>query len=173
MELGVWMSANVVGHEVACMRDALGEHGRLHHVAMYYGVTQHNIDAAEMFREHDIQIEAGPDKHGVTQGQFLYVFEPGGNRIELFGEMGIMQFEPDYQTRTWDIAEIDTALAVGGAKLPFETYLTYGTPSRLTLADHIVQMTGSAAGTGDNAPTDITAAAAVERTDDLRGAPVH
>ena len=29
------------------------------------------------------------------------MFEPGGNRIELFGEPGILKLEPDYETRTW------------------------------------------------------------------------
>ncbi len=139
VEIGVWMSTNLLGHEVACMRDSLGEHGRFHHLAMFYGVPQHNVDAAEMFRDYDIQIECGPDKHGITQGSFLYVFEPGGNRIELFGDTGFLYFEPDYQTRTWQMSEIETGLAIGGARLPFETYFTYGTPNKLTLADHIVQ----------------------------------
>lgn len=74
--------------EVATMRDMTGGRSKLHHVAFYYGTGQHNIDAAEMFRDYDIPDEAGPDRHGITQGQFLYVFEPGGNRIELFGEAG-------------------------------------------------------------------------------------
>ncbi len=142
VEIGAWMSSNILGHEVACMRDTLGERGRLHHVAMYYGIPQHNIDAAEMFREYDIQIETGPDKHGITQGSFLYVFEPGGNRIELFGDTGVLSLEPDWETRTWHMSDIDTGLAIGGAKLPFETYFTYGTPSKLTLADHVVQFAG-------------------------------
>lgn len=136
VEIGAWMSTNILGHEVACLRDAQGERGKLHHVAFYYGTGQHNIDAAEMFREYDIRIEAGPDRHGITQGQFLYVFEPGGNRIELFGEPGILQLEPDYETRTWLMEDIDTGLAIGGAKLPFETYFTYGTPSKLSIEDH-------------------------------------
>ena len=55
---------------------------------------------------------------------------------------GILQFEPDWETRTWEMSDIDTGLAIGGAKLPFETYFTYGTPSKLTLTDHIVQMAG-------------------------------
>ena len=125
VEIGAWIDTNILGHEVACMRDTLGEQGRFHHVAMFYGIPQHNIDAAEMFREYEIQIECGPDKHGITQGSFLYVFEPGGNRIELFGDVGVLQFEPDYQTRTWQMSDIDTGLAIGGAKLPFETYFTY------------------------------------------------
>lgn len=136
VEIGAWMSTNILGHEVACLRDAQGERGKLHHVAFYYGTGQHNIDAAEMFRDYDIRIEAGPDRHGITQGQFLYVFEPGGNRIELFGEPGILQLEPDYETRTWLMEDIDTGLAIGGAKLPFETYFTYGTPSKLSIEDH-------------------------------------
>lgn len=74
--------------------------------------------------------------HGITQAQFLYVFEPGGNRIELFGEPGILQLEPDYETRTWLMEDIDTGLAIGGAKLPFETYFTYGTPSKLSVEEH-------------------------------------
>lgn len=127
-EIGCWMSTNILGHELAIMRDGLGGHGRLHHVAFFYGVQQHNTDAAEMFREYDITIEAGPDRHGITQGAFLYVFEPGGNRIELFGDPGILELEPDFETRTWEMADFDTGAAIGGAKLPVETYFTYGTP---------------------------------------------
>jgi catechol 2,3-dioxygenase len=136
VEIGAWMSTNILGHEVACLRDAQGERGKLHHVAFYYGTGQHNIDAAEMFREYDIRIEAGPDRHGITQGQFLYVFEPGGNRIELFGEAGILHLEPDFETRTWLMEDIDTGLAIGGTKLPYETYFTYGTPSTMSIDEH-------------------------------------
>ncbi len=145
IEIGAWMSSNILGHEVACMRDTLGERGRFHHVAMYYGIPQHNIDAAEIFRDYDIQIEAGPDKHGITQGSFLYVFEPGGNRIELFADSGYLHLDPDAETRTWQMSDIDTGLAIGGANLPWETYFTYGTPSKLSLTDHIVQYSGAAA----------------------------
>lgn len=136
VEVGAWMSSNILGHEVACLRDMTGSGGKLHHVAFYYGNGQHNVDAAEMFRDHDIRIEAGPDTHGITQGQFLYVFEPGGNRIELFGESGYLHLDPDAETKTWLMDDIDTGLAVGGAKLPWETYFTYGTPSPLSLQQH-------------------------------------
>ncbi|WP_435582244.1 VOC family protein [Amycolatopsis thermoflava] len=137
VEFGAWLSTNVLGHEVAIMRDNLGAHGRLHHAAFYYGIQQHNIDAAEMFREYDITIEAGPDRHGITQGAFLYVFEPGGNRIELFGEPGYLHLEPDSETKTWLMSDIDTGLAIGGAKLPWETYFTYGTPPTKPLVEHL------------------------------------
>ena len=130
-EIGAWMSVNILGHEVAVMRDQTGSRGRLHHVAFWYGVPQHNTDAAELCREYGIQIEAGPDVHGITQGAFLYVFEPGGNRIELFGNSGILQLEPDFETVTWDVSDFDTGLAIGGATLPAETYFIYGTPPNI------------------------------------------
>lgn len=164
VEIGAWMSTNLLGHEVACMRDSLGERGRFHHFAMFYGVPQHNIDAAEMFRDNDIQIECGPDKHGITQGSFLYVFEPGGNRVELFGDTGFLYFEPDYQTRTWQMSDIDTGLAIGGARLPFETYFTYGTPSNLTLADHIVQYSNAAAAPAKRVPEPIAVVPGADQT---------
>jgi catechol 2,3 dioxygenase len=112
-EIGAWMSVNILGHEMAITRDQTGSKGRLHHLAFWYGVPQHNTDAAELCREYGIQFEAGPDVHGITQGAFLYVFEPGGNRIELFGNSGILQFEPDYETVTWDLSDFDTGLAIG------------------------------------------------------------
>ncbi|MDS1117000.1 VOC family protein [Gordonia westfalica] len=155
VEIGAWMSSNILGHEVACMRDMTGGRGKLHHLAFYYGTGQHNLDAAEMFCDYDIRIEAGPDRHGITQGQFLYVFEPGGNRIELFGEAGYLHLDPSAETQTWQMSDIDTGLAIGGAKLPWETYFTYGTPSPLSLDQHIEQF--SHFGPGGPAP-DVEAA---------------
>lgn len=144
VEIGAWMSSNILGHEVACMRDNLGLGGRMHHVAMFYGNAQHLKDAAEIFRENDIVIEVGPDTHGITQGQFLYVFEPGGNRIELFGEPGYLHLQPDLETKTWLMEDIDTGLAIGGATLPWETYFTYGTPNPQSLEEHREAFAGAA-----------------------------
>lgn len=128
-DFGAWMSVNALGHEVAIMKDQTGSRGRLHHLAFWYGIPQHNTDFAEICREQDIRIEAGPDMHGVTQGAFLYVFEPGGNRIELFGNTGLLQFEPDFETQVWDLEEFATGagLAIGGTTMPPE-FLLYGTP---------------------------------------------
>jgi catechol 2,3-dioxygenase len=85
--------------------------------------------------------QAGPDVHGVTQGAFLYVFEPGGNRIELFGNSGILQFEPDDETRVWDLQEFATGagLAVGGTTMPPE-FLLYGTPPTPDQVDMVVPL---------------------------------
>jgi hypothetical protein len=47
------------------------------------------------------------------------------------------------------VSDIDTGLAIGGAKLPFETYLTYGTPGKLTLTGHLVQFSSPGAPAGE------------------------
>ena len=108
------------------MRDMTGGHGKLHHLAFYYGTGQHNIDAAEMFRDYDIRIEAGPDKHGITQAQFLYVFEPGGNRIELAHSGARLVLAPDWKTITWTEAERNRGQA-WGLKLT-DAFRTHATP---------------------------------------------
>lgn len=145
-EIGAWMSVNALGHELAIMKDATGSKARLHHLAFWFGIPQHNSDFAEICREYDIRIEAGPDVHGVTQGAFLYVFEPGGNRIELFGNPGILQFEPDYETRVWDLQEFATGagLAIGGTTMPPE-FLLYGTPAAEGQADMVKPLVDSSA----------------------------
>lgn len=146
VQIGAWLSTNILGHEIATMRDAFGGRGRLHHVAFYYGVQQELINAAEMFRDYDVKIECGPDVHGITQGAFLYVIEPGGNRIELFGNTGYLHLDPDPETHVWSMQQLaDAGLAVGGADLPPE-YFTYGTPTILppeVLAD-LKDLQGSA-----------------------------
>ncbi len=55
---------------------------------------QHLFDLAELAREAGIGFETGPGRHGIGGAAFLYLFEPGGNRIELMGDPGYMIFDP-------------------------------------------------------------------------------
>jgi catechol 2,3-dioxygenase len=106
LEMGNWMSVSAAVHEIAIMRDPAGAHGRFHHVCYWYGVQQHLNDAVEVLREAGLQIEAGPGKHGVSQATFLYIWEPGGNRVELFGDVGYLINQPDWEPVVWQ-AETD------------------------------------------------------------------
>jgi catechol 2,3-dioxygenase len=128
--MGSWLSVSPVVHEIAVMGDPMGVGNRFHHVAYYYGIPQHLWDIADVFSERDIRIEAGPGKHGISQASFLYAFEPGGNRVELFGDIGLLIFDPDWQSVTWNAAnEIERANAgawVGGALPP--SFFSYATP---------------------------------------------
>ena len=126
-EIGAWMSVSPLVHEVAFMGDRTGAEGRFHHIAYWYGYPQHLMDLADLFAENDIQIEAGPGKHGVSQAYFMYVFEPGGNRVELFGDAGYLIEDPDWKTVTWREDELDKGIIWYGSQLP-EEYFLYGTP---------------------------------------------
>jgi len=128
--VGSWLSVSALVHELALMRDSTGSRGRFHHVAYWYGAPQHLLDIADIFSERDIRIESGPAKHGTTQAYFLYCFEPGGNRIELFGDTGYLIFDPDWKTVVWNVAnEIDlekSSIWFGGQLA--KSFYRYGTP---------------------------------------------
>jgi len=128
--IGSWLSVSALVHELALMRDATGSRGRFHHVAYWYGAPQHLLDIADIFAERDVRIESGPAKHGATQAYFLYVFEPGGNRVELFGDTGYLIFDPDWQAVVWNVAnEVDlekSSIWFGGQLA--KSFYRYGTP---------------------------------------------
>jgi catechol 2,3 dioxygenase len=129
-EVGAWLSVSALVHELALMRDATGSRGRFHHVAYWYGAPQHLLDIADIFSEYDVRIEGGPAKHGTTQAYFLYCFEPGGNRVELFGDAGYLIFDPDWQTVVWDVAnevDLEKSSIWFGGQLP-RSFYRYGTP---------------------------------------------
>lgn len=127
VEFATWMSVSPLVHEIAFMRDATGARGRLHHLCYWYGMPQHLSDAAEILCENGITIEAGPGKHGIAQAMFMYVFEPGGNRIELFGDCGYLIFDPAWKTVTWREENMKAGAVFYGGGLPAE-FFTYGTP---------------------------------------------
>ncbi|UJL45593.1 catechol 2,3-dioxygenase [Virgibacillus sp. NKC19-16] len=130
-EIGAWLSVSPLVHELAYMADTGTSEkglGKLHHVAFWYGFPQHLHDLADVLTEHGIEIEAGPLKHGVSQALCMYVIEPGGNRIELFGDSGYLIFDPEWQPRMWKGNEIEKAIIHYGAPLP-DSYFKYGTPN--------------------------------------------
>ncbi len=122
-----WLSVSPLVHEVALMGDELGGHGRLHHLAFWYGFPQHLDDLADACKDYGIEIEAGPLKHGISQAQCMYIIEPGGNRIELFGDSGYLIFDPDWEPVIWGEENTEEGIIWYGGDLP-ATYFRYGTP---------------------------------------------
>jgi catechol 2,3-dioxygenase len=57
----------------------------------------------------------------------MYVYEPGGNRVELFGDAGYLILDPDWKTVTWHEKDLEKGVVVYGSKLP-DQYFVYGTP---------------------------------------------
>lgn len=126
--MGAWLSVSALVHEIAFTSDATGSRGRLHHVAYWYGIPQHVYDLGELLRENGVTIEAGPGKHGITQAFFMYVYEPGGNRVELFSDTGYLIFDPTWKPITWNMQQcLDAGLVWVGAPLP-DSFWSYATP---------------------------------------------
>jgi catechol 2,3-dioxygenase len=124
-ELGSWLSPSPVHHQVAYVKDTSGGSGRLHHFSLWVDSREEVLRAADLLAENGIFIEAGPSKHNNSQGFYLYSYEPGGNRIEVYSGSYLV-FAPDWEPVTWNEEERGTGVYWGGA-LP-ESFISYGTP---------------------------------------------
>ena len=82
-EAGMWMTATNKSYDFAYTRDHTGTKGRLHHVTFALDAREDVLRAADVFLENGVYIETGPHKHAIQQTFFLYVYEPGGNRVEV------------------------------------------------------------------------------------------
>ena len=64
-------------------------------------------------------IETGPHKHAVQQTFFLYVYEPGGNRVEVANAGAKLVLAPDWKPITWTEAERKKGQAWGLQTIEF------------------------------------------------------
>ena len=124
-ELGSWMSPTAVHHQLAYVLDVKGGHGRLHHFSLWVDNREDVLRAADILNENGIFIEAGPAKHNNSQGFYLYSYEPGGNRVEIYSGSYLVM-APDWQPVTWNEQERGNGTYWGGA-LP-ESFIQYATP---------------------------------------------
>jgi len=125
LEIGSWLSPNPVHHSVAYVKDVRNARGRLHHVSFWVDNREDVLRAADVLIENGIKIEAGPSKHNNSQGFYLYSFEPGGNRVEIYSGSYLV-FAPDWEPVTWNEEERGTGV-YWGSPLP-ESFLDYATP---------------------------------------------
>jgi catechol 2,3-dioxygenase len=84
------------------------------------------LRAADICLDHGVFIETGPHKHAIQQTFFLYVYEPGGNRIELCNPVARLIFAGDWPVITWTEAERAKGQAWGLKTI--ESFHTHGTP---------------------------------------------
>jgi catechol 2,3-dioxygenase len=124
-EYGAWLSATVQGHEIIYLKEQFAPFGRLHHVAFWVDTREEVLRAADLFQDAGIFIEAGPAKHTPIHSFYLYVYEPGGNRIEVTSG-GYLIFDPDPAgTTVWPVATYRASRAWGRGFPPsFDTYAT-------------------------------------------------
>jgi catechol 2,3-dioxygenase len=128
--LASFLSVTNLSHDIAIVPEPTQMRGRLHHVCFHYISVQHLFDVAELAKEADIEIEYGPARHGIGGATFLYLLEPGGNRVELMGDPGYMIFDPAWRTVVWKGSEVPITGAVWtGSQAPPESFWSYGTPA--------------------------------------------
>jgi catechol 2,3-dioxygenase len=125
IESGAWMSLTIAAHELIYVADMAGLSGRLHHFAFFVDTREEVLRAADLMLDAEVPIEAAPSKHAVAQGMFLYVYEPGGNRVEVTTGTHFI-YDPAYEPVVWTQAERARGQAWGVKTI--ETFHTYGTP---------------------------------------------
>jgi catechol 2,3-dioxygenase len=125
-EAGMWLTSNNKTYDFAFTREAHGVPGRFHHVTFALDSREAILQAADTFLEAGVYIETGPHKHAVQQTFFLYVWEPGGNRVEVAHAGARLILAPDWKTITWTETERKKGQAWGLKTI--ESFHTHGTP---------------------------------------------
>jgi catechol 2,3-dioxygenase len=123
---GSWTTFTNKGYDAVYTRDRTGTPGRLHHIAFAVDTRDGILRAADLALEQGVHIETGPHKHAIQQTFFLYVYEPGGNRIELCNPLTRLVLAPDWPLVTWTEEERKKGQAWGLKTI--ESFHTHGTP---------------------------------------------
>ena len=125
-EVGMWMTCTNKSYDFAYTREAHGVGGRFHHVTFALDSREEILRAADIFLEAGVFIETGPHKHAVQQTFFLYVYEPGGNRVEVANAGARLVLAPDWKPIRWTEAERRKGQAWGLKTI--DSFHTHGTP---------------------------------------------
>jgi catechol 2,3-dioxygenase len=121
-----WFHFTNKSYDLVYSGDQTGSTGRLHHIAFATDTREDILKAADIFLENGIHIESGPHKHAIQQTFFLYVYEPGGNRIEFANAGARVLLAPDWKTITW--TEADRAKGQAWGMKTISSFHTHGTP---------------------------------------------
>jgi catechol 2,3-dioxygenase len=126
VEAGMWLTCTNKSYDFAYTREAHGVKGRFHHLTFALDSREDVLRAADIFLENGVHIETGPHKHAVQQTFFLYVYEPGGNRIEVANAGARLVLAPDWKPIVWSEQERKKGQAWGLKTI--ESFHTHGTP---------------------------------------------
>ena len=121
-----WFRFGQKSYDLVYSADNMGASGRLHHIAFAPDTREDILKAADLFLENGIHIESGPHKHTINQTFFLYVYDPGGNRIEFANAGARLLLAPDWEPVVWSEAERKKGQAWGMQTI--STFHTHGTP---------------------------------------------
>lgn len=125
-EIGAWLAVSNLSHDTAYLLDGQQAKGRLHHVAFALDTREEVLRAADVLKDAGLTIELGPTRHSLSEAFFLYVREPGGNRVEIYNSGAGLRFAPDWGPVKWKLSERPTFFWPNNETMP-ET-MRYGTP---------------------------------------------
>jgi catechol 2,3-dioxygenase len=129
--LGLRTTEKIVkSYDLAFTADYTGALGkgkaRFHHLTYAVDSREDVLRAADICLEAGVHIETGPHKHAVQQTFFLYVYEPGGTRVEVANAGARLVLAPDWKPVIW--TEADRAKGQAWGLKTIDTFHTYGTP---------------------------------------------
>jgi catechol 2,3-dioxygenase len=122
----IWYSVGQKTYDLVYTEDWTGTRGRLHHLAFATDTREEILRTADVCLDAGAHIETGPHKHAIQQTFFLYVWEPGGNRIEICNAGARLILAPDWKTISWSREERAKGQAWGLKTI--ESFHTHGTP---------------------------------------------
>jgi catechol 2,3-dioxygenase len=116
----LWLSCSIKAHDIAFVEHP--EPGKLHHLSFMLESWEKVLRAGDIMGMHEVPVDIGPTRHGITRGTTIYAWDPSGNRFETF--CGGTQNYPDWDPVAWNWE----GLAKGGLDYPqqklHETFLT-------------------------------------------------
>ena len=106
LRVAAFLTVSMKAHDIAFVRHP--EKGKFHHASFYLSTWEDVLRAADLISMHDISLDIGPTRHGLTHGQTIYFFDPSGNRNEVFA--GGDYTYPDHPVVTWDAEQLGKAI---------------------------------------------------------------
>jgi catechol 2,3-dioxygenase len=104
----VTLTSGAQNHDYAIVTerpdDPAAKPGRYNHVCWYYDTREELLRALDVLGEHGYRLDYGPTKHGIGELFFCYVYEPGGNLVEL-QTGGYWNYIPDWEPIYWQVPE--------------------------------------------------------------------
>jgi biphenyl-2,3-diol 1,2-dioxygenase len=113
-----WMAVSALSHDIGVIVDPSGDKpDGFQHVAYFVDNAQDVLRAIEILRENGVPVDAGPGRHGISQGIFAYTRDPGsGHRLEIFTG-GYLVLDADWEPIEWTEEEMPTALSWWGTQI--------------------------------------------------------
>ena len=111
--MGAFLSCSNKAHDIAFVHH--DEPNKFHHASFLLESWEEILHAADIMGMHDISIDIGPTRHGITRGRTIYFFDPSGNRNEVF--CGDYTWYPDREPITWETEQLGRAIFYHDRKL--------------------------------------------------------